>query len=279
MQLALGLIETKGLIGAIEAADAMAKAANIKILNKEKSTAALITIKIEGEVAAVKSAVDAGAAAAQRVGQLVSAHIIPRPHDDLDSIVNQTDSVITVSKKASFTSLTKKKPTKTPLPVVEKRESVIKAGESVGNDMEEDNVELLSDDSSEELTTQETVENDQQDAFSDVSPSPAEPEQPVENVDEKTSGLDENKKEESDAISHLDRLREEAKAEVSSDDDELDTELDTGDGVSIPPLEELEKLNVHELRKLARSIKTFPIKGREISKANRGTLLDLFSHL
>ena len=70
MLLALGLIETKGLIGAIEAADAMLKAANVKLINKEKITAALVTIEIVGEVAAVKSAVDAGAAAAQRVGNL-----------------------------------------------------------------------------------------------------------------------------------------------------------------------------------------------------------------
>ena len=87
MQLALGLIETKGLIGAIEAADAMVKAANVKLVSKEKITAALVTVKIIGEVAAVKSAVDAGAAAAQRVGQLVSAHVIPRPDDQLESII------------------------------------------------------------------------------------------------------------------------------------------------------------------------------------------------
>jgi len=66
---ALGLIETKGLIGAIEAADAMAKAANVKIVDKEKITAGLVTIKIIGDVAAVKSAIEAGAAAAQKVGQ------------------------------------------------------------------------------------------------------------------------------------------------------------------------------------------------------------------
>lgn len=87
MQLALGLIETKGLIGAIEAADAMVKAANVKLVSKEKITAALVTVKIIGEVAAVKSAVDAGAAAAQRVGQLVSAHVIPRPDDQLEDII------------------------------------------------------------------------------------------------------------------------------------------------------------------------------------------------
>ena len=87
MQFALGLIETKGLIGAIEAADAMLKAANVKLVSKEKITAALVTVKIIGETAAVKSAVDAGAAAAQRVGQLVSAHVIPRPDDQIEDLI------------------------------------------------------------------------------------------------------------------------------------------------------------------------------------------------
>ncbi len=87
MDLALGLIETKGLVGAIEAADAMLKAANVKLISREKITAALITIKVAGEVAAVQHAVDAGAYAAQRVGQLISAHVIPRPDDLIDTII------------------------------------------------------------------------------------------------------------------------------------------------------------------------------------------------
>lgn len=84
---ALGLIETKGLIGAIEAADAMLKAANVKLVGAEKTDAALITVKVVGEVGAVKSAVDAGAAAAKKVGELVSVHVIPRPHDDTEYLV------------------------------------------------------------------------------------------------------------------------------------------------------------------------------------------------
>lgn len=76
---ALGLVETRGLIGAIEAADAMVKAADVRLVGRERADAGLMTIKIIGDVAAVRSAVDAGAAAAQRVGELVSAHVIPRP--------------------------------------------------------------------------------------------------------------------------------------------------------------------------------------------------------
>lgn len=84
---ALGLIETKGLVGAIEAADAMLKAAQVKLLGTEKTIAALITVKVVGEVGAVKSAVDAGAKAAQKVGELISSHIIPRPHEDTQRLV------------------------------------------------------------------------------------------------------------------------------------------------------------------------------------------------
>ena len=86
-QNALGLIETKGLIGAIEAADAMVKAANVKLIGKEKVGGGYVTVFVRGDVGAVKAATDAGAAAAERVGELVSVHVIPRPHTDLDVIL------------------------------------------------------------------------------------------------------------------------------------------------------------------------------------------------
>ncbi len=91
-QEALGLVETRGLVGAIEAADAGAKAANVRLLGMERADAGLVTVKYLGEVAAVRAAVDAGAAAAGRVGQLVSTHVIPRPHDDL-GLVAEDDEV------------------------------------------------------------------------------------------------------------------------------------------------------------------------------------------
>lgn len=81
---ALGLIETRGLVGAIEAADAAIKAAPVTLLGKEQTDPALITILLGGDVASVKAAVDAGAAAAERVGQLVSVHVIPRPYPGLE---------------------------------------------------------------------------------------------------------------------------------------------------------------------------------------------------
>ncbi len=89
MDEALGLIETKGLIGAIEAADAMVKAAHVKLLGTENTIAALITVKIAGEVGAVKSAVAAGAKAAEKIGELVSSHVIARPHVEIDKIISE----------------------------------------------------------------------------------------------------------------------------------------------------------------------------------------------
>ena len=80
---ALGMVETKGLVGSIEAGDAMVKAAMVDLFGKEKVTAGYVTMFVVGEVGAVKAATDAGAAAARRVGELVSVHVIPRPHDQL----------------------------------------------------------------------------------------------------------------------------------------------------------------------------------------------------
>ena len=87
MQEALGMIETKGLVGAIEAADAMVKAANVNLLGKVLVGGGLVTVMVRGDVGAVKAAVDAGAAAAKRVGELLSVHVIPRPHAEVESIL------------------------------------------------------------------------------------------------------------------------------------------------------------------------------------------------
>lgn len=89
---ALGLVETRGLVAAIEAADAMVKTANVVLVGKEVTKAALVTIKVVGDTAAVRSAVEAGAAAAQRVGELVSKHVIPRPAEGMEDLLYTTDS-------------------------------------------------------------------------------------------------------------------------------------------------------------------------------------------
>jgi len=84
---AIGMIETRGLVGSIEAADAMVKAANVTLVGEERIGGGYVAVMVKGDVGAVKAAVDAGAAAAKRVGDLVSVHVIPRPHPDLEMIL------------------------------------------------------------------------------------------------------------------------------------------------------------------------------------------------
>ena len=99
---ALGLVETKGLVGSIEAADAMVKAANVVLVHKEYIGAGYVTVMCRGDVASVKAATDAGAAAARRVGELVSVHVIPRPHGDLDSAMPMLTGKAGPAKKGSL---------------------------------------------------------------------------------------------------------------------------------------------------------------------------------
>lgn len=87
MMNALGMIETKGLVGAVEAADAMVKAANVELVGRERVGGGLVTVMVRGDVGAVKAATDAGATAAHNVGELVSVHVIPRPHSEVEMIL------------------------------------------------------------------------------------------------------------------------------------------------------------------------------------------------
>ena len=90
---ALGMIETKGFVGAVEAADAMVKAANVVLVGREYIGAGYVTVLVRGDVGAVKAATDAGAAAARRVGELVSVHVIPRPHRELEQVLEASGVV------------------------------------------------------------------------------------------------------------------------------------------------------------------------------------------
>ena len=87
MQEALGMVETRGLVAAIEAADAMVKAANVTLIGSEKIGSGLVSVMVRGDVGAVKAATDAGAAAAEKVGELISVHVIARPHVEVDNIL------------------------------------------------------------------------------------------------------------------------------------------------------------------------------------------------
>ena len=88
---ALGMIETKGLVGSIEAADAMVKAASVRLIGKVHVGGGLVTVMVRGDVGAVKAATEAGAEAVRRVGELVSVHVIPRPHQELEAILPSID--------------------------------------------------------------------------------------------------------------------------------------------------------------------------------------------
>ena len=87
VQQALGLIETRGLVAAIEAADAMLKAANVELVGTEKIGSGLVSVMVRGDVGAVKAAVEAGGAAASRLGEVIATHVIPRPHADVDKLL------------------------------------------------------------------------------------------------------------------------------------------------------------------------------------------------
>ena len=220
---ALGMVETKGLVASIEAADAMVKAAKVTLIGKERAQAGLITIMVVGDTAAVKAAVDAGAAAAQRVGELVSTHVIPRPDDQLSSIIPSGDFEKVGSKE-------KPKPVRKTVAV--EKEKPVK--------------EKKSTESSKKILPEIEIE---------------------EEIEIKETG------------STIDRLRKEAlgKDDTKEKKEEKPKRKKTKSDVeSALSMEELEVLNVHQLRRLARSTEGFPIQGREISRANRGLLLDYF---
>ncbi len=217
MSTALGLVETRGLVAAIEAADAMLKAANVKLIGKEVTKAALITIKVTGDVAAVKSAVDAGAAAANRVGEVVSTHVIPQPDKQIVVIIPEIDGNKIIPQ------------TKTE---VKEKEKPVR---------------------------------------------PQEPERkPI--IEIKSEPKEEKPKTET-ALDTIARLRSEALGEENADQEKsTDESMEVSEEKkpSLINLGNLESLNVHQLRKLARNTEGFPIQGREISRANRNTLLEYF---
>ncbi len=225
MPKALGLIETRGLVAAIEAADAMVKAANVTIVGKERTDPALITIKVVGETAAVRSAVDAGSAAAKRVGVLVSTHIIPQPDLQMTALIPEIEEkrssvkVKQISEKKESQSLFEEKPAEIESPEVKQRQK------------------------------------------------------PVAEVKvEKPEGKKEESVSASDTIS---RLRKEALG-IKEKEEKPVTSVK---GKSKIKMREIEILNVHQLRRLARSTEGFPIQGREISRANRNELLDFFKKI
>jgi microcompartment protein CcmL/EutN len=213
------MVETRGLVASIEAADAMVKAAKVTLISKEKITGGLVTIMVAGETAAVKSAVDAGAAAAQRVGELVSTHVIPRPDDQVNEIVTGIGDLKDVIESRPEVTAVKRESRKS-----EKKKVRVSKVKEEKAELEE----IIPETESKETTSR--IEKLKREALGDTAP-------PEKKRQEKTS--------------------ESSKYSMT----------------------ELELLNVHQLRRFARSVEEFPIKGREISRANRTELLDYFKTL
>jgi ethanolamine utilization protein EutM len=266
MPKALGLIETRGLVAAIEAADAMVKAANVKIVGKEQTNPALITIKIVGDVAAVKSAVEAGAAAAQKVGELVSIHVIPQPDRQMLSLfpeLRDDDSPVSGQDEA-FPSILSEKPVET--------DKSFKSEKPGKIEIKKDHIEI----SAQDLT----------------QTRPVTPKEKVTKIQPKVRTSDRELKNESLSMDNLftaqndtiSRLRQEALGKVNSNKKKI-IPLESENIKLVPEpkekfnatqSEDIESLNVHQLRRLARDTENFPIKGRGISKANRQELLEFF---
>ncbi len=258
MKLALGLIETRGLVAAIEAADAMAKASNVTIVGKEKSTAALVTIKIVGEVAAVKSAIEAGAYAAGKIGELISTHIIPRPSEEIVSLIYSSKKIISDYQKENV----KKKNRKN------KRKATEQSffDELAVDDNRQHNIPSTNDSQTSEdsISVLDVNQDSFKEEFADVE------------IEVSSEENEENNFAES---SNIPKSEDKSSNVDNSDFENTDDEQIAEDNKPAYKMENLEILNVHQLRKKARDFPNFPIKGREISKANRGVLLDYFKTL
>ncbi|MBI5021235.1 MAG: BMC domain-containing protein [Ignavibacteriales bacterium] len=153
---ALGMIETRGLVGAVEAADTMCKSAEVQLISKERTGGGLICIKIKGDVAAVRAAVDAGAAAAQRVGDLVSKHVIPRPDSGTEILIFPPRvSVIKPTPKAEEKKATKTTKQVTKAPVVKPQKPPVLQEESKA----EENIEHPVVGSDDEATYKQELES------------------------------------------------------------------------------------------------------------------------
>jgi len=253
MPQALGLVETKGLVGAIVAADAMLKAANVNLIGKEKVTPALITIKIIGETAAVKSAIEAGSAAASRVGQLISTHLIPNPDNQISSII--------VEMPSEKTSPQKKVP--------------LKSKETEFSDALKDSTKV---EKPEVASDVPVIKRKSAPTRSPQNEAAHKPSAPLFEVEEKKNSKFESSVERLKAEALKD-LKGESEASESNVEIPVNDEKENAPATSDVSTGELDSMNVHQLRKLARGVEGFPIQGREISKANRNTLLNYFKSI
>jgi microcompartment protein CcmL/EutN len=256
MPKALGLIETRGLVAAIVAADTMLKTANVTLAGRESADAGLITVKVLGDTASVKAAVEAASSAVANVGELISAHVIPRPDDGLISIFPEiadeempapgkkegaTPAVREQKRKISVKKIVK---SEKPKPVAKKKNEP-KTGSPVKTVDKTDKPKIK------EETSQITLFDVENETVTDIS------EEPVVIKEDKIIQRPAPKKSEQQPGKES--------VIIKSEKDILDLNLDA--------------LDVHQLRRLARSVEGFPIQGRQISRANRKILIEYFKNL
>ena len=248
MPKALGLIETRGLVGAIEAADAMLKAANVTLAGEERISAGLVTVKVLGDVAAVKAAVDAGAAAAQRVGQLISIHVIPQPDEQLVSLFPElSDETIKVKLTDSQVSKTKATEINKPDAAQPKTQEILNTQDTISE--KKDEQEIHRDKARKKRKTSSEAGESLFESSVDT----------ITRLRQEALGIEEHQAEKRKV-----KVAPHVESEVPAV--EINEEL-------------IQSLNVHQLRHLARSREDFPIKGREISRANRDILLNYFREI
>ncbi len=254
MPKALGLIETRGLVAAIEAADAMVKAANVTLAGKELATGGLVTVKILGDTAAVKAAIDAGAAAAKRVGELISIHLIPQPDEQLITILPEiADGKKPSSKLKESQKVIDVKP-KEPIPekeinVVEK--VVVPHAAKIEKITDEDfKIRKPRKGKSDSVKAETSLFDSENDT--------------IARLRKEALGIKE-KKSEPGAEKKVFRRSQKEMVKIKSEKDLKSLKIND--------------MDVHQLRHLARSIDGFPIQGREISRANRKELVEHFKNL
>ncbi|HWQ77309.1 MAG TPA: BMC domain-containing protein [Anaerovoracaceae bacterium] len=240
---AFGLIETKGLVAAIESADAMLKAANVRLVERILVKGGLVTILIEGDVGAVKAATDAGAAAASRVGELISVHVIPRPHNEVSKILAKQD-LKTINSAAAAGK------------IPEETEAEAEAASEAGPAEE-----------AEEETG----------AASEAGPA-----EEAEAAEDETAPVDEAQTEaeaDSSGEEEPEILSGEEESEILNTEDVQKDYIDglVKEGKTDQALELLKKLRVMKLRNLAREYTDFEITGRQISNADKTLLVEKFT--
>jgi len=313
MALVLGFIETKGLITAVEAADAMLKNAEVEITGRETIPGGIVILKITGELASVKNALETGAEAARRVGQVISVNVIAKPVGGLNEILPEINEKSRKNRVKISKKLPKKEKVKEEtfslfdqLEEEEIQEENITDTKTEDTPKKEDDLFAINNEP-EKVEVPEEIEEDPKEISVVPEPEPVieqivEPEKPVEEL----PIIDNDKEKELQAAESIPEVtvieKEEPSVSVNVEK-EIDTELSVTDeqpeqavvqqivseGIEIKEQTgevsdneektDIEKMNVHELRKLARSIPGFPIQGRQISKANRTVLLDFLQKL